>query len=44
MDKAEMLMDDIEQFRKSNNCRRLVMIWCGSTEVFHKPRRRSIRR
>ncbi len=37
MDKAEMLMEDIEQFRKANNCDRLVMVWCGSTEVFHKP-------
>jgi myo-inositol-1-phosphate synthase len=37
MDKAEMLMDDIEQFRKTNNTSRLVMIWCGSTEVFHRP-------
>jgi myo-inositol-1-phosphate synthase len=37
MDKAEMLMDDIQQFRKKNNCSRLVMVWCGSTEVFHKP-------
>jgi myo-inositol-1-phosphate synthase len=37
MDKAEMLMEDIEQFRKTNDCSRLVMVWCGSTEVFHKP-------
>jgi myo-inositol-1-phosphate synthase len=37
MDKAEMLLEDIEQFRKSNGCDRLVMIWCGSTEVFHRP-------
>jgi len=37
MDKAEMLMDDIEQFRKANDADRLVMIWCGSTEVFHRP-------
>ena len=37
MDKAEMLLEDIEQFRKTNNCSRLMMIWCGSTEVFHKP-------
>ena len=37
MELAEALMDDIEQFRKSNNCTRLVMIWCGSTEVFHRP-------
>ena len=37
MDKAEMLMDDIRQFRESSGAARLVMIWCGSTEVFHKP-------
>jgi myo-inositol-1-phosphate synthase len=37
MDKAEALMADIENFRKTNGCSRLVMIWCGSTEVFHKP-------
>ena len=35
MDKAEMLMEDIRQFKERNNCSRLVMIWCGSTEVFH---------
>ena len=39
MDKAEMLMDDIEQFRKKHNCSRLVMIWCGSTEVYPQARR-----
>jgi len=37
MDKAEMLMDDIQQFRQTTAAERLVMIWCGSTEVFHKP-------
>ena len=37
MDKAEMLMEDIRQFRDSSGAERLVMIWCGSTEVFHKP-------
>ena len=37
MDKAEMLMEDIRQFRESSGAARLVMIWCGSTEVFHKP-------
>jgi myo-inositol-1-phosphate synthase len=37
MDKAHALMEDIETFRKTNNCARLVMIWCGSTEVFHRP-------
>ncbi|HYK18583.1 MAG TPA: inositol-3-phosphate synthase [Bryobacteraceae bacterium] len=37
MDKAEMLMEDIRQFRDRTGSSRLVMIWCGSTEVFHKP-------
>jgi len=37
MEKAEMLMQDIEDFRQKHNASRLVMIWCGSTEVFHKP-------
>jgi myo-inositol-1-phosphate synthase len=36
-DKAEELMVDMQTFKKSNGCDRLVMIWCGSTEVFHKP-------
>jgi myo-inositol-1-phosphate synthase len=37
MDKAEMLMEDIAQFRKDNGVERTVMIWCASTEVFHRP-------
>ena len=37
MDKAEMLMEDIRQFRESHGASRLIMIWCGSTEVFHRP-------
>ncbi len=37
MDKAEMLMDDISQFRTNHNVDRMVMIWCASTEVFHRP-------
>ena len=36
-DKAEELMVDMQTFKKSNGCDRLVMIWCGSTESFHKP-------
>lgn len=34
---AEAVMQDIQDFQKRNGCSRLVMIWCGSTEVFHKP-------
>ncbi|HEY3439299.1 MAG TPA: inositol-3-phosphate synthase [Paludibaculum sp.] len=37
LDKAHALMDDIKTFKKVNGCDRLVMIWTGSTEVFHKP-------
>ncbi|MBV9266698.1 MAG: inositol-3-phosphate synthase, partial [Acidobacteriaceae bacterium] len=36
MDLAEALMDDIRDFKRRNGCSRLVMIWCGSTESFHK--------
>jgi myo-inositol-1-phosphate synthase len=36
-DKAEMLMDDIRQFQQRTGVARTVMIWCGSTEVFHRP-------
>jgi myo-inositol-1-phosphate synthase len=37
MDKAELLIEDIEDFRKRSQASRLVMIWCASTEVFHRP-------
>lgn len=38
--KAEMakaLMDDIENFRDANDCSRVVMVWCGSTERYLEP-------
>jgi myo-inositol-1-phosphate synthase len=34
LDLAEQVMEDIKSFRKDNGCERLVMIWCGSTEVY----------
>lgn len=34
---ADGIIADIEAFRQRQNCRRLVMIWCGSTEVYHEP-------
>jgi len=37
MDKAEMLMDDIRNFQAEHGVSRSVMIWCASTEVFHRP-------
>ena len=33
-DLAEQVADDIERFKKENNLSRLVMVWCGSTEVY----------
>ncbi|NDW09606.1 inositol-3-phosphate synthase [Dysgonomonas sp. 520] len=30
----EQVREDIRQFKKDNGCDRVVMIWCGSTEVF----------
>ena len=37
MDLAEQVMKDIENFKKTAGASRLVMIWCGSTEVFATP-------
>ena len=37
MELAEALRDDIRRFKADNGCARVVMIWCGSTEVFQRP-------
>ena len=37
MDMAEMIMEDIDTFREQNNLDRMVMVWCGSTEIFMTP-------
>ncbi len=37
MELAEQLIQDIADFKKKNKCARLVMVWCGSTEVFLNP-------
>jgi myo-inositol-1-phosphate synthase len=34
---ALQIKDDIAKFKKVHGCSRLVMLWCGSTEVFMKP-------
>ncbi len=34
MELAEMLRQDIRDFKANNNCDRLVMVWCGSTEIY----------
>ncbi len=31
---AEQVIDDMRRFNQENNCDRLVMVWCGSTEVY----------
>jgi myo-inositol-1-phosphate synthase len=36
-DLAEQLRDDIARFRKQSGASRLVMVWCGSTEIYLKP-------
>ena len=36
-DIALQLKDDIANFKKKNDCSRMVMLWCGSTEVFLQP-------
>src|SRR6266568_3648372 len=33
-DLAEQVVGDIRKFKADNNLDRLVMVWCGSTEVF----------
>ncbi len=34
---ADQVAQDIKNFQKSSGAKRLVVIWCGSTEVFLKP-------
>ena len=34
MELALQLMEDIRRFKEENGCARLVMVWCGSTEIF----------
>ena len=36
-DLAEQLRQDIRDFKKNNNCERIVMVWCGSTEAHLLP-------
>jgi myo-inositol-1-phosphate synthase len=36
-DYAQMLIEDIQKFKEENDCDRVAMIWCASTEVFMKP-------
>ena len=36
-DLAQMLREDIERFRVEKGVSRMVMVWCGSTEIFLQP-------
>lgn len=33
-DLALEVIEDIKNFQKNNNCTRVVMVWCGSTEIY----------
>lgn len=35
-DLADQVREDIRNFKAKNNCTRLVMVWCGSTEIYMK--------
>jgi myo-inositol-1-phosphate synthase len=39
MELAEQLRQDIRDFKKTSGASRLVMLWCGSTEIFLQPTR-----
>jgi myo-inositol-1-phosphate synthase len=34
---AQALIADIENFKATNGCDRLVAVWCGSTEIYKQP-------
>ena len=36
-DIALQIKDDIAKFKKQHNCSRIVVLWCGSTEIFLTP-------
>lgn len=36
-DQAMAIIKDIADFKEANDCDRLVMVWCGSTEAFQEP-------
>ena len=36
--RIEALRQDIRDFKKKNNIERMVMVWCGSTEVYQEPK------
>jgi myo-inositol-1-phosphate synthase len=37
MELADQLREDIRSFKKTRNLARMVMVWCGSTEIYIEP-------
>jgi myo-inositol-1-phosphate synthase len=37
LDLAEQVREDIRNFKKTNSCERIVLVWCGSTEAYTTP-------
>ena len=33
---AQAVMEDIKNFKEKNNCDRVVLVWCGSTETYYE--------
>jgi myo-inositol-1-phosphate synthase len=33
---AQAVMEDIKNFKSKNNCDRIVLVWCGSTEIYYE--------
>jgi len=38
LDLARQLMEDMQRFKAEQRCERLVVVWCGSTEVYSEPK------
>jgi myo-inositol-1-phosphate synthase len=36
-EQAEQLREDIRRFKQENGCDRVVLVWCGSTEIYIQP-------
>jgi len=34
---AQAVIEDIKNFKAKNNCDRIVLVWCGSTEIYYEP-------
>ncbi len=33
---AQAVIEDIKNFKAKNNCDRIVLVWCGSTEIYYE--------